>query len=94
MVRPYAGCAAVALPCCCIVLLLLVGPLLLEEFGDGINVDEINNGKDELGLPAGHSLPIRKQLTPLILDIILKLPHSIFTAVNGEKASPLALGVL
>lgn len=75
-------------------LLLLVGPLLLEELGNGINVDEIDNRKDELGLPAGHSLPIRKQFAPLILDIFLELPHSMFTAVNGEKASPLALGVL
>lgn len=57
-------------------------------------MNEVNNSKDELGLPAGHSLPIWKQLAPLILNILPELLKRCVTAAKGEKASPLALGVL
>ena len=67
---------------------------MLQELGHRVNVDEIDDGKDKLGLPAWHSLSIGKQPAPLILDIILELLHAMITAAKGEKASPLALGVL
>lgn len=71
-----------------------VGALLLEELRDSVDVDEIDDGQDELGLAAWNALAIWEQFATLVLDVLAKLNAPGLTSVKGEKASPLALGVL
>jgi hypothetical protein len=65
----------------------------IEELGNDIDVDEIDYGEYIFSLSAWYSLAIREQFTPLVFDVFSELSNSWTTAVKGEYASPLELGV-
>lgn len=71
-----------------------VGALLLEELGHGVDVDKVDHCQDVLRLAAWNAFAIGEQLAALVLDILKELPKADRTGLKGEKASPLALGVL
>ena len=48
---------------------LLVDALLLEDFTDCVDVDEVNEGKDVFGLAPGDALAVGEQPTPLVLKV-------------------------
>jgi hypothetical protein len=56
----------------------------IEELGDGIDVDEVDDGEDVLGLPAGYPLAVWEQLAPLVLDVLSELGIYFSTAEKGE----------
>lgn len=73
---------------------ILVNALLLQEFGNCVYVDEIDDCQYELGFAAGNTFPIWEELASFVLDILSELDARRCTRVKGEYASPRALGVL
>jgi hypothetical protein len=73
---------------------LPVDPLLLQELGNCIDMYKVDNGEDELGLPAWNPLAIGEELAAFVLNILFELDGGRDTSVKGEKDSPRALGVL
>lgn len=63
---------------------VLVDAFLLEELGDGVDVDEIDYGEDELGLAAGDAFAIGEELAAFVLDVFLELDGRGGTRVKGE----------
>jgi len=84
----------VALPLSCMDVWLPVDAFLLEELGDCVDVDEVDDGQDELGLSTGDAFSVGEQLAAFVLDVLFELCWGSDTTVNGEKASPFAFGVL
>lgn len=50
-----------------------VDAFLLEEFGDGVDVDEVDDGEDELGLSAWDAFAIGEELATLVLNVLFEL---------------------
>ena len=71
-----------------------VDAFLLEEFGDGVDVDEVDDGKDELCLSTGDAFPVGEEFAAFVLDVLFELCWRCSTTVKGEKAYPFAFGVL
>lgn len=63
---------------------VLVDAFLLEELGDGVDVDEVDDGEDELGLSAWDAFAIGEELAALVLDILAELGGEGGTRVKGE----------
>jgi hypothetical protein len=61
-----------------------VDALLLEELGDGVDVDEVDDGEDELGLAAGDAFAVGEELAAFVLDVFLELRGVGGTRVKGE----------
>ena len=45
----------------------------MQELWDGVDVDEVDDGKDKLGLSSGNSFAIGEKFTAFIFDILFKL---------------------
>lgn len=50
-----------------------VDAFLLEELGDGVDVDEVDDGKDELCLSAGDAFPVGEEFAAFVLDVLFEL---------------------
>lgn len=61
-----------------------VDALLLKEFSDGVDVDEVDDGEDELGLSARDAFAIGEELAALVLDVVAELRGEGGTRVKGE----------
>lgn len=61
-----------------------IDAFLLEEFGDGVDVDEVDDGEDELGLSAWDAFAIGEELATLVLDVLSELRREGGTRVKGE----------
>ena len=55
----------------------------MQKLGDSIDVDEVDNGKDELGFPAWDPLAIREQSTPFLMDILFELSEAAGYSFEG-----------
>ncbi len=68
--------------------MILVEPLLLQEFGDGVDVDEVDDGEDVLGFSARDAFAIGEELAAFVVDVVSELIGGWSTFSKGEKASP------
>ena len=45
----------------------------MEELGDGVDVDEVDDGEDEFGFSAGDSFAIGEQFASFVVDVFAEL---------------------
>ena len=58
--------------------------LKIEELGDDIDVDEVDDGENIFSLSAWDSLAVGEQFTPLVFDVFSELSIDSITAEKGE----------
>ncbi len=46
---------------------------LVEELCDGVDMDEVDDSKDELGFASGDAFAIREQFAAFVVDILFEL---------------------
>jgi hypothetical protein len=57
---------------------------LVEELGDGVDVDEVDAGEDEFCFAAGDAFAIGEELASFVVDILLELRGGGGTVSKGE----------
>lgn len=63
--------------------------LAMDQSHECVGVDEVDDGEDVLGLPAGDPSLVGEEPTALVLDIINVLCEEGYTEAKGEYASAL-----
>jgi hypothetical protein len=56
----------------------------VEEFCDGVDMNEVDYSKDELGFATGDTFAIREEFAALVVDVLLELGREEGTNSKGE----------
>ena len=62
-----------------------VNSFLLQEFGDGVHVDEKDDRQDEFSFSAWNSFAIGEEFAPLVFDIIFELKIEVQVPFRKEN---------